>query len=208
MKKNVFIILFIVLIFMGIKVNAADESYQTYNEITMVSGKLLRNFTDDEYEEYISKVKKFTFWGVNVYVVNKNVETTYISQTLYSVDNQGETDISYELDIVVETTMKTTLNVSGDLSGTAKGAIQSFKVDIAAKAGIDYSTTTTESKKETQKIKLTVEKNSRAIVYLMGNARITNGVIGCYISFINIANCGFEYFTLINQYPRMEKRKL
>ncbi|MDE7162245.1 MAG: hypothetical protein K2N65_05765 [Anaeroplasmataceae bacterium] len=186
----------------------AEDSYETFNEVMMVNGKLLRNFTDEEMQEYMKHVKKSTFWGVNVYTVNKNIETTYISSTLYNVENRGDTDVSYELDIVVETSNKTSWSVSGNLSGTAKGSIKSFKTDIAAKAGVDYSNTTTNSKKETQKLKLTVEKGSRAIVYLMGSARITNGVCACYICFVNVASCGFEYFTLVNQYPRMEKRKL
>lgn len=186
----------------------AKEEYETYNEIIMADGKLLRYFTDDEMKEYMSKVKKNIFWGTNVYVVNKNVEATYISSTLYNVENRGATNVSYELDIEVEVSNRTTWNVSGSLSGAAKGSIKTFKTDIAAKAGVDYSNTISKSKKESQKLKVTVEAGSRAIVYLMGSARITNGVCSCYICFVNVASCGFEYFTLVNQYPRMEKRKL
>ena len=186
----------------------AEDSYETYNEIMMVDGKLMKYFTEEELKEYYQKVKKRQFWGINVYTVNQNVEATYISSTLYNVENKGDTDVSYELDVVVDVSNKTTWSVSGNLSGNAKGSIKSFKTDLAAKAGIDYSNTKTESRKETQKLKVTVEKGSRAIVYLMGSARITNGVCSAYICFVNVANCGFEYFTLVNQYPRMEKRKL
>ncbi|MCM1130569.1 MAG: hypothetical protein NC087_07490 [Anaeroplasma bactoclasticum] len=209
MKKIVAVILcFIVIILCGMVDCYADESYETFNEIMMVDGKLLRYFTEDEMKEYMKYVKKTTFWGINVYTINQNVEATYISSTLYNVENRGETDVSYELDVVVDVSNKTSWSVSGNLSGTAKGSIKSFKTDLAAKAGVDYSNTTTESRKETQKLKVTVEKGSRAIVYLMGSARITNGVCACYICFVNVASCGFEYFTLVNQYPRMEKRKL
>ena len=209
MKKFIVATLcFITLILCTMVECYAEESYETFNEVMMVNGKLLRYFTEEEMKEYMKYVKKTTFWGVNVYTVNQNVETTYISSTLYNVENRGDTDVSYELDIVVDVSNKTSWSVSGSLNGTAKGSIKSFKTDIAAKAGVDYSSTTTQSKKETQKLKLTVEKGSRAIVYLMGSARITNGVCACYICFVNVANCGFEYFTLVNQYPRMEKRKL
>ncbi len=199
---------FITILCFTLRINAESDSYEAFNEVMMVHGKLLSNFTNEEYQEYYSKVKKRIFWGINVYVVNQNVETTYISSTLYSVDNRGETDITYELDVVVETAQKTTWNLSGEVSGSAKGTISSFKSDLAAKAGVDYNSTKTESRKETQKMKLIVEKNSRAIVYLMGNAKVTNGVCACYIFWINVASCGFEYFTIVNQYPRLEKRKL
>lgn len=191
-----------------VQVYAEEEAYETYNEIMMVQGKLLRNFTDKEFERYYSEVKKPTFWGINVHTIHKNIEATYISSTLYNVENRGDTDVSYELDIIVETNKKTSWKVSGNLSGSAKGAIKSFKTDLAAKAGVEYTQAVTESRKETQKLKLTVEKGSRAIVYLMGSARITNGVCACYMFFIPVASCGFEYFTLVNQYPRMEKRKI
>lgn len=209
MKKIMVGILFTITVILCCTVKCyAEDSYETYNEIIMVDGKLLKYFTDAEYQEYYSKVKKRMFWGINVYTVNKNVETTYISSTLYNVENKGDTDVTYELDVVVDVSNKTTWSVSGNLSGSAKGSIKSFKTDLAAKAGIDYSNTKTESRKETQKLKVTVEKQSRAIVYLMGSARVTNGVCAAYICFINVASCGFEYFTLVNQYPRMEKRKL
>lgn len=209
MKKILsFVLLFISIILCSVIECYAEDSYETYNEIMLVEGKLLRDYTDEEMEEYLKNVTKRIFWGVQVYTVNKNVEATYISSTLYNVENRGDTDVSYELDIVVDVSNKTSWSVSGSLSGTAKGSIKSFKTDLAAKAGIDYSSTTTESRKETQKLKVTVEKGSRAIVYLMGNARVTNGVCACYMCFINVASCGFEYFSLVNQYPRLEKRKL
>lgn len=209
MKKLITIILVFITIMLCSTVQCyAEEDYETYNEIMMSSGKLLKNFTDEELAEYMKNVKKTTFWGINVYTVNKNIEATYISSTLYNVENKGQTDVSYELDIVVEQAKTTTWSLSGSLNGTAKGTIKSFKTDLAAKAGIDYKSTTKESRKETQKLKVTVEKNSRAIVYLMGSARITNGVCACYIFFVPVASSGFQYFTLVNQYPRLEKRSL
>lgn len=200
--------LFSIILCFTVEVYAKNDSYESFNEIIMVEGKLLSNFTESEFAEYYQKVRKRKFWGINVYVINQNVDATYISSTLYSVDNQGDTDINYELDIEVETANKTTWNVSGELSSTTKGTVMSFKTDLDAKVGMDYTVTSSESCKENQRMKLTVEKQSRAIVYLMGNARVTNGVCACYIFFINVATCGFEYFTIVNQYPRLEKRKL
>lgn len=210
MKKIIIMMscLIAIIVCFTLEVYAEKDDYGSYNEIMMADGKLLDYFTEEELNEYYAHVKKRKFWGVNVEVIHKNVEATYISSTLYSVDNQGDTDVDYELDIVVETANKTTWNVSAGLSGTAKGTVESFKTDLSAKAGVEYTNTTTESRKETQKMKLKVEKNSRAIVYLMGSARVTNGVCACYICFFNVATCGFEYFTLVNQYPRLEKRKL
>lgn len=211
MKKSivgVLMILFLLSFQLDLSVLAEDDSYLTYNEIMMVSGKLLANFTEEEYEQYYKNIAGNRFWGVNAYVVHQNVAASYISSTLYSVENRGNSDITYELDIVVETANKTTWNVSGSLGGSAKGTIKSFKTELSAKVGVEYNQTTTASRKETQKMKIIIEKQSRAIVYLMGTARITNGVCSCYKFWIGLGKGGFEYFTLVNQYPRMEKRAL
>lgn len=198
-----------IMIFFHLEVNIyAQESYLTYNEIIMSTGKLLSYYTNEEYEKYYQEVEKVKFFGINVYTVNKNIDATYISQTIYNVDNLGMTDVEYELNIVVETSNTTTWNVSGSINGEGNGTIKGFKTELALKAGVDYKNTTTSSKKETQKMKVTIEKQSRAIVYLMGNARITNGVYAIYMIFLQIDKGGFEYFSLVNQYPRLEKRSL
>ncbi|MDE6013365.1 MAG: hypothetical protein K2G50_00310, partial [Anaeroplasmataceae bacterium] len=186
MKKLIVVVLCLtsIMICLSLEVYADEDDYTSYNEVMMVDGKLLDNFTEEELEYYYSQVQKRMFWGTRVAVANQNVETTYISSTLYSVDNQGDTNVDYELNIVVETATKVTWKVSGSLSGTAKSTLKSFKGDLAAKVGIEYNSQTTESRKETQKMKVTVEKGSRAIVYLMGSARVTNGVCACYIMFV------------------------
>lgn len=212
MKKiwSIFLAFIIVGILFQLKVDvcAGEESYLTYNEIMMSSGKLLAYFTEEEYESYYKKVENPKFWGINVYTVNDDVTATYISQTLYSVDNRGLTDITYELNVVVDTSNKTTWNVGGSINAAGKGTIKNFKVDLATKASIDYTNVVETSTKETQKMKIIIEKESRAIVYLMGNARVTNGVYAIYMFFIKVNKDGFEYFSLVNQYPRMEKRSI
>ena len=42
----------------------AEDSYETYNEIMMVDGKLMKYFTEEELKEYYQKVKKRQFWGI------------------------------------------------------------------------------------------------------------------------------------------------
>ena len=146
--------------------------------------------------------------GVDVIIINKNVEATYISETLYNVHNTGKTNIEYQLDISVTKNEKITWEVSGDLNATAKGTIKLFQANIESKVGIDYKKVNETTEKITEKLDLIVEPNSRAIIYLMGRARVTNGVAGVCIAYLNTAVFGFEYFTIINQYPRLEKRSL
>ena len=211
-RKGLFIfgcfLLLLAMIRCPVAAQEETESYETYQEIMMTTGKLLKNFTEEEMKNWYQEVQKPIFWGINVKTIHQNVETSYISSILYSVENRGESDVTYELDVVVETSNKTTWNVSGSLSGSTSGKIKSFKTDLAAKAGVEYSSVSSSSRKETQKMKVTVEKHSKAIVYLMGSARVTNGVCAFYEFFVCRGAGGFEYFTLVNQYPRLEKRSL
>ena len=73
---------------------------------------------------------------------------------------------------------------------------------------LEYSTTTTESRKETQKLDIIVEANSRCVIYLTGNLSITNGVLKCYYMWIETYRGGFEIVVLQNQYTRIEKVKI
>ena len=204
---SLFIVMISLMLFSILEVQASNDDYKTFNEIIMSSGKLLRYFTKEELDEYKSKLKK-KFIGVDVYVVNKNVEATYISETLYNVCNSGNTNVEYQLDIEVQKSEKITWEVSGNLSAAAKGTIKMFQVNLESEVGVNYKNISENSIKETEKLDLTIEPNSRAIIYLMGRARVTNGVAKVCICFIDTAVFGFEYFTIINQYPRLEKRSL
>lgn len=201
--------LIVFLLFMKVKVQAATDDYNTFSEIMMPTGKLLSNFTDEEIKDYLKKVNKRKFFGLSVYTVNKNVEASYISNTLYSVSNLGSTDVTYEIEVEVETANKVSFTSSGSLNGQVSGGKSGgLKGEIGGKCGIEISTSSTASRKEKQKMKLVVEGNSKAIVYLTGNLSVTNGVAANYISFFRSCEGGFEIITLKNQYARIEKRKI
>lgn len=202
-----FVLLISILTITFLECEAANDDYKTFNEIIMSSGKLLRYYSDEELDEYKSQLKR-KFAGVDVIIINKNVDATYISETLYNVHNSGKTDIKYQLDVTVTKNEKVTWEVSGDLNVAAKGTIKMFQANIESKVGIDYQKINENTEKTTEKIDLTIEPDSRAIIYLMGSARVTNGVARISIAFINAATFGFEYFTIVNQYPRLEKRSL
>ena len=202
-----FVLLIIVMSVTFVDVKADTDDYKTFNEIIMSDGKLLRYYTDEELDFYKKQLKSKAA-GVDVIIINKNIEASYISETLYNVHNSGLTNVEYQLDISVTKNQKITWEVSGDLNATAKGTIKMFQANIESKVGVDYKNVNEKTEKTTEKIDLIVEPNSRAIIYLMGSARVTNGVCKVSVIFVNTATFGFEYFTIVNQYPRLEKRSL
>lgn len=195
---------------MAMNIKASTDDYTTYSEIMMSEGKLLSDYTQNEIDELLIYVQKHKFAGTQVYANYENIDATYISNTLYSVENKGSTEVIYEIDIKIETSNKTSFKANGSLNGSiSKGASKdSNKSDIAGKLGLEYSKTSEVSISETQHMKLVVEGNSRAIVYLTGNLKVTNGVAAIYAVWFKVSEGGFEIVTLQNQYSRVEKRAL
>ena len=98
MKKILILSIFLFLFVAATKVEAS-ESYNTFQEIEISSGKMLTDFTSEEYEEYYRSVDKRKFWGWRVKTVNKNIKAKFISETVFSYYNNGLTPITYKYEL-------------------------------------------------------------------------------------------------------------
>lgn len=211
MKKYFTVIIMSITLYAILSFGASADTtdYSTFVEIVMPSGKLLVNFTDEEYNEYLANVSHNVFWGVQIYEVSNNVDATYMSTTLYAITNDSESDVSYKLDVAYETQTKVSLSASGNLSGGLSGAFKNkVKGELSSKLGVDVSATNTTSKKQTEKLDVVVEKHSKMILYLDGNITISNGVLAFYYFWIKAFDGGYEVTTLKNQYVRLEKASI
>ena len=212
MKKILFVIgilLYIVFPFKALKAYAGDANdYLSYSEIMLSSGKLVRYYTKEEYDELVKKTDGTHFIEIIVIIDNKAVDGSYISNTLYSVENTSKTQIDYNLDYSIETNNKVSFQTTESLSAGASGTIKKVKAECAAKASIDYSSTTTTSVKEKRTMKLTIEPDSRLIVYLTGEVTVTNGICAVYTWWVRSYVGAFEFVTLKSQFSKMEKRSI
>lgn len=214
MKKIYMLILSylcVIVLAFTVEVRAADfaeTDYQSFVEIMLTSGKLLKNFTSRELDELLPKTDGTYFFQAVVYPVTKNVQASYISNTLFSVHNKSNTDITYDVDVQVEMNNKVTFSSSGQISGSTSGTINKVKAEASAKSGVEYSNSTTISRKEKQTMKITVEAGSRCIVYLTGNLTVNNGVCAVYEFFYRSVYGGYEFVTLESQYAKVEKVKI
>jgi hypothetical protein len=212
MEKKFIILLFMLLIYFATSTTnlyASTDDYTAFVEIIMNEGKLLSNFTKEEYEELYANTNDRKMMGYVVYIENNNIDATYISNTLYSIENDSDSNITYQIDVVVETNNKTTFKASGGLNGKISGKKgDNIKADIGGECGIDYSKAETESRTETQKLDVIVEAHSRCVIYLTGNLSITNGVTEYYLFWVETYKGGFEIVTLKNQYTRIEKARI
>ena len=211
MKKlitAIFLFLFFTVPFKMLEAHAETADYLSYSEIMLSSGKLIRYYTVDELKELYKKTDGVHLYSIVIYIDNKAVDGSYISNTLYSVDNTSATDIEYTLEYTIETNNKVSFQTAGQLSAGASGTIKKVKAEAAGKASIDYSKTTTKSVKEKRTMKLVVEANSRLIVYLTGEVTVTNGVVSVYYMFHKAYTGAFEFVTLKSQFSKLEKRSI
>ena len=210
-KRIIFFICFIMFyLFSFVEVEASTDDYRTFSEIIMSEGKLITNFTDEEYNEMIKKLTGVKCFGYSTYIENKNVDATYISNTLYSIENKGNTPVTYQIDVVIDTKNTVTFSASRSLNGelSASSKAKGLKGELGSKVGLNYTSEMSESRKETQKLDVVVEPQSRCVIYLTGNLTISNGVACIHTFFIKSAYGAFEIVVLKNQYTRIEKDKI
>ena len=205
-----FCIIFIFILFPSLTVKAAipADDYHTYVEIIMDTGKLMKNFTDEELKECYSKIDGVNFFNIKVLPVNENIHASYISNTLFSVDNSSNSEVTYDVDVSVETNNKISFSYDGSLSAAGKATIDKVKAEASSKTNIGFDASSETSVKEKKKTKIIVEPGSRAIIYLEGEMSITNGVIVVYRLFMKAYSGGYEFITLKSQYARIEKSRI
>ncbi|MBR6072631.1 MAG: hypothetical protein IKP77_07380 [Acholeplasmatales bacterium] len=212
-KLLVFTFLFLVFIFFTncLEINAKVEEvsdYLTYQEIIMSSGKLIKNFTEDERKEILAKSGGSKFMGIEVIPECQSVKASYIASVKECMENMGSTPITINVDYSVETNTKVSFSSSGSVSASGGGTISKVKAEASAKANVEYSKTTTESIKEKRTLSITVEPGSQYMVVTKGNLSVSNGMVEVYFFWIRTCYGCYEFVTLESQYAALEKRTI
>ncbi|MBU1093647.1 MAG: hypothetical protein KKH01_04210 [Firmicutes bacterium] len=208
MKKIVFLVLFVAC-FLGSELIAlGSTNYQSFESITLPSGELLEDFSDDDYKTYYKKVDKRKFMGWNVYKVNSNVKITYVSETLFSYYNDGYTAIDYTYTLDRKVSSKLGLSATGTIGIKTSAEKVAFKnnLDGSLKLSADYTVSTED--KESYEISLKVDPGTQVDLYIYGEGKITNGVASRYFFWIRADRGGYEVFVVTTEYQRLEKKKI
>ena len=212
MKRYFLFILFIIISLTFIlkpkESKAMTSDYTTYAFLNCERGKLLRDYTKDELDKEVDKVREKKFWGWSIYVINRNVKVNFITDTIFSVYNDGTTPVDYTVNVLSETTVKTSISCTGSIGYTVKGDTKEFKngLDAQLKLTNDYSKT--ELVKNQENMVVHVDPQTICLIYIEGQAIYTNGVASLHYFWIENQIGAFEYFTITNSYLRIEKIKL
>ncbi len=187
------------------QVNASN--YNGFSEVMLEEGKLLKNFTKDDYEQNYKSVSNRKFWGWNINIINKNVKANYIRSTAFEATNDGKDPHVYEVNVTTEQKIKTVLSASGEIKFDVKGKVKDFANNLSQKIGYEAKVESLIDTKKTEKLSIKVEENTKLLVTVVGSGFITNGVGAYYSLWLRQMRGGFEYFTIIQEFNRIEKVK-
>ena len=182
----------------------ASETYDTFQEIQITKGNMLSDFSEKEYKSYYKKVEKRKFWGWRTYVVNKNIKAKFVSETVFSYYNNGETPITYKYQLSESKVNKYSISATGSIGYDMNGEVKKFKHKLGTELKIDYNSQVSLTKDEQTKLEILIDPKTVANLKIVGEGKITNGVGAYYICWIRSQKGGFEYFVVTTQYPRLE----
>lgn len=203
MKKILIISIFLFLLVVSNKV-MASEDYKTFQEIEISGGKMLADYTEKEYKKYYKSVDKRKFWGWRLNTINKNKKAKFISETVFSYYNNGNTPITYKYELSKSKVNKFSISSTGSIGYKMDGSTSKFKHNLDAEVKINVSNEVTTTTKEENNLEIIIDPKTVANLKIVGEATVTNGVAAYYVFWIRISRGGFEYFVVTTQYPRLE----
>ncbi|MFA5560483.1 MAG: hypothetical protein WC964_01755 [Acholeplasmataceae bacterium] len=207
MRRILFLVL-AVLILLTLSETKASTYYTGFESITLSHGKLLENYSKNDYDKYYKNVTKRKFWGWSTHEVNKNIKVSYISETLFSYYNDGYTPIDYKYSLSQKKTTKFNISATGSIGIKNSKTGKTFKdnLDASLKISVDYQIN--EEQTEKIDIALKVDPGTQVDLYYYGEGKISNGVAAHYLFWLRNKLGGYEVFVVTTQYQRLEKKRI
>lgn len=204
--KKVYIFFFI--LFLSSFINNQLEAKSYYEELIDYKGTFLKDFTDDDYDSYYSKISKRKFSGWRIYYVNKEEDITYKKETIFSYYNDGYTAIDYDYKSETKKETKLSYEVSGDIKLKTKNKTTKLEKSLENSISFDFSSESSEEAKETIELSIKIDPQTKVNLYIIGEGTVTNGVAIKYLFFFKNKKGGFEIFEPISEYARLEKIRI
>ena len=208
MMRQITIVTLLLLLPFVVSFSVADSDYTRFESLTLSTGKLLSDYTDEDYDAYYKHVNRRRFMGWRVKKVNEDIRASYVTETLFSYYNDGYSAIGYAYSFTFESSQSLEVSATGSIAlkqGKKNGAFAN-NLDAALKITATYDTES--SSKETIEIDLDVDPGTQVNLYIYGEGTITNGVAARYVFWFRLARGGFEVFNVTTQYHRLEKVRI
>jgi hypothetical protein len=209
MKKIIIVLLFIFCIRINTSSIYAGE-YETYQEIEFEhsGARFLEDYTSAMFKKYYKKIKKRKFWGWRTYMAYETEKVYFTKETLYVIENQGETAITETFSFKSVETTKKQYDVAGDIKMEGSGEALTFKLGLEEALSWDITTVETTNYTEDFEIKVHVDPMTELRVTVEGEGKVSNGVGKYYRFFRNVRKGGWEVFLVTTEYYAIRKVKL
>lgn len=181
--------------------------YQTYEEITFKNKgvKLIEDYNQKDYKEYYKKIKKRRFWGWKTITIFDGEKTYFTKETLYVISNAGTTPITETFSFKTEKTLKKQISATGNIGISGSGSKAGFKLGLEKSLKTTASISSSSLVEEKVSIRVDVDPNTKLLVQIKGEGKITNGVAKYYSFWKNVKKGGFEIFIVSSEYYSLEK---
>lgn len=205
MKKILSVLIIVIISFSSKDLKDASANHLAFQSMDIYGGKLLKDYTDEDYSQYYKKVNNRKFAGWNAYELSNGAKTYYISHTVFSYYNTGTSAIEYTYTSTVTSTKKISYSASGTIKFNASGTVKGFKGGLDTTLKLDYSNDETVVEKEEIKMTFKCDPDTRVIMYIAGEGYLYNGVAKKYFFWCNTETGGYEYFITATEYQVLEK---
>ncbi|TVP95854.1 MAG: hypothetical protein EA374_02960 [Acholeplasmatales bacterium] len=201
MKKIVCVTLMLFML-AGSALPVEAGEYLTYQNITFrrAGAKLLEDYSQSEYDQYVKKVERRRFWGWRTYTVMQNEPVTFQKDTLYVISNEGFSPIQKSYYFNVKGQGKLQVSATGNIGLTGAGDLRGFRLGLDAHIRPQVSYETTSQREERVDIRMTVDPRTTLRVEVFGEGKVTNGVAKYYRFWRNTRQGGWEVFVLTTEY--------
>ncbi len=209
MKKIVMICLLVFLSsFFYQSIHASD--YLTYQDITFeIDGAtLLEDYSNADYDKYYDRLKKRRFWGWLTTTAYENEKAYFTKETLYIIENRGDSAIIETFSFKSEETVKKQYSVTGTLGMEASGKEYGFKLGLEEQLKYSITATKTTTVEEKFEIKVYVDPMTKLVVKIEGEGKVSSGVAKYYRFFKNVKKGGWEIFVVTTEYYILVKDRL
>jgi hypothetical protein len=210
MKRLALVLCVAICVFLCTVFPICAEDYQNYQEIIFEddAAYLLKDFSDETYQNYYDQLSKRVFAGWKLAIIHKNSAVEFISETKLKIYNNGYSTIKHDIKLQTKTETKYQNSASGAISTTLKGDIKKFKgtLDADIKASVSYTTSTTTS--ETYEFTIIVDPKTYVTIITRGQGYVSNGVAKSYFFWIETHRGGWETFTITTEYYEIIKDKI
>ncbi len=201
MKRILLIVASIFIVTQSLKAVEASDITREFESIQVMKGRLIRDYTPEQLDDYYAKTSKRKFSGYNSYTINSYGRASFVDETVFEYYNNGRSTVSMSETTEEKNVRKSSFNVDGKLKAKSSGKVKgSFEASLDS----GYSLSTDDYKVTKRTFKFELDPGYRFRIRSIGTGTFANGVSSRYLFYKRVSRGTFEEFTISSLYYKME----